>query len=259
MNSWGELLLDGVLTKGEDIVGEKISNILLETILGIQSEEIELIKKIDQKIQNLSEGPFYTGIEYFKEATCPNRDLDKQIYFIEKAKEKFMDAYGIFQGDKFWVSLTTFHIALCWLALNEIEDARKRFFESYNALVDYMKGITVETELPKIANNLFGIMLIAAPTLGIANVVFWVRAENRARKKLTALYDFLITLRKICLSLKIEKDLLKQYAIYKRAESGPTNDEIYLYEVENEEWMPGEEIRIEKYITGSHVIRWSPD
>lgn len=156
---------------------------LITEILGMQDEQMRLLKSIQHDVTALLQGPYNTGILYLQEAT-QNVTKKERNSSIQEAKNCFMHALGQDAEVPFRKALIEYYIGICTLLLGNQEQAKNKFESSYAtavyALVEKKKAIGKRSILNWLL--LFGgifvllIGLVLITSKGIIGILFIIAA-----------------------------------------------------------------------------------
>jgi hypothetical protein len=100
---------------GVPLAGEVVA-LTLGAILDDQDRQLEQLKGIQADTQALLRGPYQTGMIWLREAAVQNISEQDQQDFIEKARDKFMDALGQ-EHEPFRKALIEYQLGNSWTLL----------------------------------------------------------------------------------------------------------------------------------------------
>jgi hypothetical protein len=122
-----------------EVVGRP-TNALLDAVLRSNAEQISLLKRIDQNVDDLLRGPFNAGLAWLDEARRPHRSSDERRQDLENARRSFIDAIGNEQRDPARNAVIKSYLAFTAVADNDfvaaedyLEDAHEVLKSSYVA------------------------------------------------------------------------------------------------------------------------------
>lgn len=127
-----DLLIVFLAEKVRDKIADEAISLLVGQIIKSNDEQLQLLKSIDSKIDNLLQGPFNAGMIYLRDASRITEPLQQKDY-ISKAQDKFKDALGNeinYPARKSWIE---YHVALCSLILDKRQEAVLYFQDSYES------------------------------------------------------------------------------------------------------------------------------
>ncbi len=97
---------------------------LVRQLVGLQEEQVKLLKAIDAKVDALIQGPFRAGRLQLNDALAVWRDPHDRIHLLREARSSFTQALA---QDEHHVrsSLAALHLSVVWLALESPDDVRR--------------------------------------------------------------------------------------------------------------------------------------
>lgn len=193
---------------------------LLSSVLELKSQEQQMLEQIGAKLEYLLRGPFYTGLEYLIEAGSPDRTPDRRDELIEKARDRFLDAFGHLQGDHMWAAISALHIGVCDLMLGRRTDAERRISQAYAILHDYLLNLRSQDFMPAITNSFLGSMLFYAGTGFVGATIVAHRAVTKTRKIQVNALAFLETLAEIQVAFGARPDSFPKYVVVEWPSTG---------------------------------------
>ena len=103
---------------------------LLRELVGLQEEQIALLRSLDVKVDALQAGPLRTGMRQLRDALSAARDERDRDRLLKEARASFTAALAQ-DLDHVRRSLAALHLATIWLALGSEEDVRDRLAECH--------------------------------------------------------------------------------------------------------------------------------
>jgi hypothetical protein len=103
-------------------------------LIGLQSEQIKLLKLLDKKVDALLAGPFNTGCRMLQDACAEWRSETDQKALLKEAYTAFSNALGQ-DTDHLRRSYAALYLAMVWLLLGSLKDAELRLEEAHHEAV----------------------------------------------------------------------------------------------------------------------------
>ncbi|WP_426752543.1 hypothetical protein [Myxococcus sp. Y35] len=162
---------------------------LLETLLGLQDAQLDLLRGLQRDVRPFLEGPFHAARTHLDAARTAHAARDAQLEHLKSARECFQEALGL-ERDKARQSLISLHLGLCWWMFGAERDAREWLQRAHRSAVEAMKDILIDASnasgltrnrLLDPALNFF-MFFTSAATLG-AGYLFWERVLSRFTDK----------------------------------------------------------------------------
>jgi hypothetical protein len=135
-----------VLGQGQD---QAITG-LLKSIIAARDDQVALLQRIDQNVQDLLRGPFNAGVTFLEEASRRTSSPDDRARDLHAARERFVDALGQEIRDPARRSVIEIHLALTLLALNRWEDAEDHLERAHDFLVAGFPAIATPNVLAQL-------------------------------------------------------------------------------------------------------------
>lgn len=162
------MLIPSLLRKAADVVpGGQVTGKLIDVALAelglVEANSSMLLNRIDANVQALVEAPFKVGIIYLKDAIKAHRSLEEKWVFIDKAKEKFIEALVLEQDNLSKIQIKMY-IGLCWLLLNQAEDSRDWLTDAARSIQSLM--IEIEREFKILVRTQKTSLFPKIPVLG---------------------------------------------------------------------------------------------
>jgi tetratricopeptide (TPR) repeat protein len=118
-----------VATGGNPLAGAVAAN-ALQAILEDQDNQLNELERIKADTQSLVRGPYNTGMSWLDEAAQDSASARDRQEFLEKARDKFMEAQGQ-EHDLLYRALTEYQLGNCWALLGKTERARIWYQRAY--------------------------------------------------------------------------------------------------------------------------------
>ncbi|MBN8656248.1 MAG: hypothetical protein J0M11_10955 [Anaerolineae bacterium] len=190
INTWKDVILK-VASLGVDTEETTKLQLVIKEIITLVSEENRKLIDIHLDVKAIKEGAYNSGVIWLMEASKEYRTPIERVEFIEKARDKFIDAFAMEKNDEFRSMLITYQIGICWLLLNKKEDAKFWFLKSYQycqssktvLYKEYEVMSTVDTVKAVITAPIIGTAILTVPFLG-----------KKSRDKFSELFDKLYPL-----------------------------------------------------------------
>jgi hypothetical protein len=103
---------------------------LIRELIGLQQDQITLLKVIDVKVDALLVGPFNTGCRQLDDAMSPDREPTDRTQLLREARTSFTQALGQ-DPEPVRRSLAGVHLACVWLALGSPDDVKRSLREAH--------------------------------------------------------------------------------------------------------------------------------
>lgn len=97
---------------------------LVRQLVGLQEEQVKLLKVIDAKVDALIQGPFQAGRLHLDDALAVWRDPHDRVHLLREARSSFTQALAQ-DRDEVRASLAALHLSVVWIALESPEDVRR--------------------------------------------------------------------------------------------------------------------------------------
>jgi hypothetical protein len=111
---------------------------ILKVLLDSQKEQFQRLEEIKADTQAILQGPYNTGLSWLRDAARAHSTDEERRDFIEKARDKFMEAYGNELRVPFRRALIEFHVGICWTLLGSNDHARDYFQQAHASAMDYL-------------------------------------------------------------------------------------------------------------------------
>ena len=113
---------------GKSAAGEGVK--VLRELVGLEEQQIVLMRAVDLKVNALLAGPFHTGRRQVRDALAEWRDTQDRERLLVDARTSFTQALGQ-DHDHLRRSLAALYLAGVWLALRSEQDVRVYLAESH--------------------------------------------------------------------------------------------------------------------------------
>jgi hypothetical protein len=121
---WEYMILEAVaLNAGKKLATDAVTKLLNEQ-LGRRDETLTLLKSVAKDIDSILHGPFYTAMVYIEEARTPSHSPAQRIDDLVHARHELIRALGQ-EHDLVTHAEVAFNLALLWMALESVGDARR--------------------------------------------------------------------------------------------------------------------------------------
>lgn len=124
-----------VLTAAGGEVMARPTNAVLDVLLRSNAEQLAVLKRIDQRVDDLVRGPFNTGLVWLKEASKPRRAA-RRGDDLAKAREAFIEALGNETRDPARNAVIRAYLAVIAHADGDYVGAEDYLEEAHDALCD---------------------------------------------------------------------------------------------------------------------------
>lgn len=169
--------------------------VVLREILQVQDEQTKAIKRIDENVERLIDGPWETARLYLEEAAFPNQTADQQRAKLQRASDSLHDAVPKQKAGTLRRAYACIDLAVIEQILGESESPRYYARLAVNAAAEAVvtAEMQVKKQTDKVGNvvSLAGVSVVALlpglPTIaGMAEATL-ERLPNGKRAKLREL------------------------------------------------------------------------
>lgn len=124
----------GLIVRG---VAGPLGTHIVRLLLNRQDETLNLLRSLNEEVQDLINGPFNTGLAYLRESQLPGRSAGDSRESLILARQEFMRALGQ-QRNAVKQAEVALYLSATWLALDKMLEAREY---AMSATVAYQEGI----------------------------------------------------------------------------------------------------------------------
>ncbi len=103
---------------------------VLRDLVGLQEEQVQLLRAIDRKVDLLVQRPFWAGRRQLRDALRAWRDTEDRVRLLREAHSLFNQALDP-GAEPLWRSIVALHLAGVWLALDSPHDVRQSLEEAH--------------------------------------------------------------------------------------------------------------------------------
>jgi hypothetical protein len=84
----------------------------IDALLAVNAEQVQILRRTEGKVDDLLHGPFQAGIDWLDDARKPHRSAADRAIYVERAKERFVDAQAQLRGHT--KALSQVHVAVTY-------------------------------------------------------------------------------------------------------------------------------------------------